>query len=51
MTLSRFKIKLANHLMSIALSDNEQPEHERTFQSIKQIQKLNILDIKCSFPA
>ena len=31
--LSQFKIKLAKHFWSIALSDNEQPEHERSFQS------------------
>ena len=33
MRLSQFKIKLAKHLWSIALSDNEQPEHEWSFQS------------------
>ena len=33
MILSQFKIKLAKHLWSIALSDNEQPEHEWSFQS------------------
>ena len=29
----KFKIKLAKHFWSIALSDNEQPEHEHSFQS------------------
>ena len=33
MRLSQFKIKLAKHFWSIALSDNEQPEHEWSFQS------------------
>ena len=33
MRLSQFKIKLSKHLWSIALSDNEQPEHEWSFQS------------------
>ena len=31
--LSQFKIKLAKHFWSKALSDNEQPEHEWSFQS------------------
>ena len=30
---SQFKIKLAKHFWSIALSDNEQPEHAQSFQS------------------
>ena len=33
MILSQFEIKLVKHLWSIALSDNEQPEHEWSFQS------------------
>ena len=33
MRLSQFKIQLAKHCWSIALSDNEQPEHEWSFQS------------------
>ena len=33
MRLSQFKIKLTKHLWSIALSDNEQPEHKWSFQS------------------
>ena len=33
MRISQFKIKLAKHFWSIALSDNEQPEHECSFQS------------------
>ena len=33
MRLSQFKIKLAKHFWSIALSENEQPEHEWSFQS------------------
>ena len=31
--LSQFKIKLAKHFWTKALSDNEQPEHEWSFQS------------------
>ena len=31
--LSQFEIKLAKHFWSKALPDNEQPEHERSFQS------------------
>ena len=31
--LSQFKFKLAKHFWSKALSDNEQPEHEWSFQS------------------
>ena len=33
MRLSQFKIKLAKHLWSISLFNNEQPEHEWSFQS------------------
>ena len=33
MRLSQLTIKLAKHFWSIALSDNEQPEHEQSFQS------------------
>ena len=37
MRLSQFKIKLAKHFWSIALSDNEQPEHEWSFQSSDEV--------------
>ena len=33
MRLLQFKIKLAKHFWSKALSDNEQPEYEWSFQS------------------
>ena len=33
MRLTQFKSKLAKHFWSIALPDNEQPEHEWSFQS------------------
>ena len=33
MRLSQFKIKLAKHFWSLALPENEQPEHEWSFQS------------------
>ena len=41
MRLPQFKIKLATHFWSIALSDNEQPEHERSFQSSDERTKLS----------
>ena len=52
MRLSQFKIKLTKHLWSIALSDNEQPEHKWSFQSSDDdIVKLDSIKIVLFFSA